>query len=271
MLSRSRYDEFIVSCRHVHLSSKELRRWIQRNRECHVDNLQQHFSYQPFNLPRAWLQTICRNLQPEKILGFQMHEGVGMSCVSRMLQVSPICWGSKGKPFNTCFFDPCSSWTAALHTLAQKPPIFRSLSDTISWETASEKKQVKTCDSAGFEDSAEQQKFAWNPQLTTCQSDNPFWKNNNKTPEFKMAKQHLGLILEALVLGHSNPWAWSDLSFVHHVFSSSASKRRRGNAGLQIHRSHDSDLLNTANKHIKHLEWLRCFDMTSQQLAIHQH
>ena len=39
--------------------------------------------------------------------------------------------------------------------------------------------------------------------------------------------------------------------------------------------SHDSDLLNTANKHIKHFkhkqEWLRRFDMTSQQLAIYQH
>ena len=42
---------------------------------------------------------------------------------------------------------------------------------------------------------------------------NPFWKDSNKTPEFKMAKQHLGFFLEALVLGHSNPWARSDLSF----------------------------------------------------------
>ena len=145
-----------------------------------------------------------------------------ISCVSRMLQVSPMCWRSKGKPFNTCFFDPCFSWTAALHTLAQKPPIFRSLSDTISWEIASEKHQIKKCESAGSEDSSEQQKFAWNPHLTTCQSHNPFWKDSNKTPEFK-AKQHLGLILEALILGHIYPWPWSHLSFATMFFSSSAS------------------------------------------------
>ena len=114
----------------------------------------------------------------------------------------------------TCFFDRCSSQTATLPTLAQKPPIFRSLSDKISWEIASDKNQIKKCKSAGSEDSAEQQKFTWNPQLTTCLSHNPFWKDtsSNKTPEFKMAKQHLGLILEALVLGHFYPWPWSHLS-----------------------------------------------------------
>ena len=163
MLSRSRYDEFIVSCRHVHLCSKELRRWIQRNRECHVDNLQQHFSYQPFNLPRAWLQTICRNLQPEKILEFQMQEGVGMSCVSRMLQVSPICWSSKGKPFKYLLISafpkpqPCTPWPRSL-------PCFKAFPIGSCQETPQEKKTRAESDveknSAGFEDSAEQQKFA---------------------------------------------------------------------------------------------------------------
>ena len=261
MLSRSRYDELVVSCCHVHLCSKELRRWIQSNREGHVYHLQQHFSYQPFHLPRAWLHTICRNLQPGKIFLFQMHEGVGMSCVSRMLQVSPICWSSKGKPFKYLLISafpkpqPCTPWPRSL-------PCFKAFPIGSCQETPQEKRtreESDVCDSAGSEDSAEQKQFTWNLQLITCLSHNPFWKDSNKMPEFKMAKQHLGLILEALVLGHSNPWARSDLSFA---------------PPNGIHEMPDFDLLNTANKHFKHFkhkqEWLRRFHMTSQQLAKNQ-
>ena len=128
MLSRSRYDELVVSCCHVYLCSKELRRWIQSNRECHVDNLQQHFSYQPFNLPRAWLQTICRNLQLEKILGFQMHEGVGMSCVSRMLQVPQFVGVRKENRSTHAFLilafpetQPCTPWPRSLPSFEAFP------------------------------------------------------------------------------------------------------------------------------------------------------
>ena len=150
----------------------------------------------------------------------------------------PMCWSSKGKPFNRMLVDLCFSQTPTLPTLAQKPPMFQSLSDTIALRNASGKKTreltVKAVMSViPLNKKHSRETHNWQHAFLTILSE----KNNNKTPEFRMAKQHLGLILEALVLGHSNPWARSHLSL----------------ALLQIHRSHDSDLLNTTNKHFKHL------------------
>ena len=165
MLSRSRYDELVVSCCHVHLCSKELRRWIQSNREGHVYHLQQHFSYQSFNLPRALATNHPSQLTTRKNIGIPNTWGSWDELCIKNASSFPNALEFERKTVQM-LVDLCFSPTATLHTLAQKPPMFQSLSDRIVSRNASGKKTHEdsdVCDSAGSEDSAEQQKFALKP------------------------------------------------------------------------------------------------------------
>ena len=201
-----------LSC-HADLGSKGLRRWIQSDGKGCANYLQQHPSQQSLHLQVG--------IAPKWSM---MHQGVGCKCKeSWSFYISPPMWQK-----NICL-------TRALLFMksspeSKKPPMFQSLSDrTLSRKASSGQK---------IDDAIREWTLRWAFWVPKFKNFAPLWSLTRDHPgsyllpvsqemtvkawsvEFQnLSEQHLGLVAEALISGHLNPWPWSHLSFAKHMIT----------------------------------------------------